>query len=119
MSQDGVDLFDFGGRTHLVCMDHWSGFPLFCELRSTTSRAICTALSHWFNILGWPRHIRSDGGPQFRSKFTAFCSKNGIRHKLAAPYNPRSNGLAESGVKICKLLLAKAAETREDPQQSL
>ena len=116
MSQVGVDLFDFGGKAHLVCMDHWSGFPLFCELHSTTSKAICTALAQWFNVLGWPRHIRSDGGPQFRSEFTAFCSMNGIRHELAAPYNSRSNGLAESGVKICKLLLAKAAETREDPQ---
>ena len=119
MSQVGVDLFDFGGKAHLVCMDHWSGFPLYCELRSTTSRAICSALSSWFNILGWPRHIRSDGGPQFCSEFSAFCARNGIRHELAAPYNPRSNGLAESGVKICKLMLAKAAETREDPQRLL
>ena len=119
MSQVGVDLFDFREESHLVCVDHWSSFPLYCELRSTMFKAVCTALTAWFNILDWPQHIHSYGGPQFCSEFAGFSSRSSIRHELASPYNPWSNGLAEAGVKICKLLLAKAAETKEeDPHTS-
>ena len=50
------------------------------------------------------------GGP-----FRDWCDKNNIKHELAAPYNPKSNGLAESAVKNVKLLLAKYSETGQDP----
>ena len=55
--------------------------------------------------MGWPQSIQSDGGPQFRCEFVNFFVENGISHELSAPYNPRSNGLAESGVKIVKSIL--------------
>ena len=40
MGHVGVDLFDFGGKHHLVCVDQWSGFPMFTQLSSLTSQAI-------------------------------------------------------------------------------
>ena len=40
-------------------------------------------------------------------------------HELSAPYNPNSNGLAESAVKNVKFLLAKCADTDEDPHRAL
>ena len=61
----------------------------------------------WFNLLGWPSSIRSDGGPQFRGDFLDFFLKHDIRHELSAPYNPKSNGLAEAGVKSVKNILKK------------
>ena len=102
MGHIGVDLFDFGGSKFLVCVDQWSGYPVFKKLTSTTTSSILTTLSGWFNVLGWPRLIRSDGGPQFRGEFSSFCEKYNIKHELSAPYNPRSNGLVESAVKIVK-----------------
>ena len=62
----------------------------------------------WFNLFGWPSSIRSDGGPQFRGEFTRFCETNKISHELSAPYNPKSNGLAEAGVKSVKNILRKS-----------
>ena len=56
---------------------------------------------------GWPCSIRSDGGPQFRGDFIAFCYKSNIKHKLSSPYNPCFNGLAKSGVKIVNNILKK------------
>ena len=40
MSHVGLDLFDFGGKQHLICVDHWRGYPMFSTLSSTTSSAV-------------------------------------------------------------------------------
>ena len=73
----------------------------------------------WFHVLGWPRSIRSDGGPQFRGEFSIFCEKSNIKLELSAPYNPRSNGLAESAVKIVKNILKKCSEEDGNPERAL
>ena len=111
----GLDLFSFGGKSFLICVDHWSGYPLYQELRSLSAEAIIRVLTAWFNTLGWPSSIRSDGGPQFCGDFPRFCTKNNIVHELSAPYNPRSNGLAEAGVKTVKNILRKCYASGEDP----
>ena len=73
----------------------------------------------WFNMLGWPKIIRSNGGPQFRSEFDEFCEEKDIVHELTSPYNPQANGLAEAAVKNCKHLLIKCLQTGEDFQEAL
>ena len=115
----GVDLFDFGGKSHLVCVDRWSGYPLFSQLTSTSSAAVINTLKTWFNVLGWPRVIRLDGGLQFRGEFSEFCKNFRITHELSFPYNPRANGLAESGVKIVKNMLHKCLGEGKDRQRVL
>ena len=111
MQHVGLDLFSFGGRQYLICITHWSGNPLYSPLRSLSSEAITSILSGWFNLLGWPSSIRSDGGPQLRGPFSSLCSNNGIVHELSAPYKPKSNGLAEAGVKSVKNILRKCYES--------
>ena len=108
MAHIGIHLFNFSGKSHLVCVDRWSGYPMFEALGSTSTASIIKTLQSWFNILGWPRFIRSHRGPQFCGEFLSFCEKFGIKHELASPYNPRSNGLAESGVKIVNLCFRNA-----------
>ena len=98
MQHVGLDLFCFAGKEYLICVDHWSGYHLYQLLRSLTSDAVIKILSTWFNMLGWPSSICSDGGPQFRGDFVQFCNKHGICHELSAPYSPKSNGLAKAGV---------------------
>ena len=93
MAQVGLDLFDFGGKKHLICVDRWSGFPLYKQLQSQSTKAITDILASWFNVLGWPATIQSDGGPQFCGPFKAWCEKNQIAHELSAPYNPKSLSL--------------------------
>ncbi len=113
-SHVGVDLLEFAGQ-HWVCMvDRYSGFPFTKKLRSLTTTAVLTILETWFRDWGFPTVIRTDGGPQFRTEFDDFCKAKGIIHELSSPYNPRSNGLAESGVKAVKTLLSKCHETGED-----
>ena len=70
-------------------------------------------------MLGWPSSVRTDGGPQFCGPFRDWCDANNISQELASPYNPKANGLAESAVKNVKLILAKCAETGQDPHRAL
>ena len=101
----GLDLFSFGGKQYLICVDHWSRYPLYSVLQSLSSEAITSILSSWFHLLGWPTSIQSDGGPQFRGPISTFCSTHHINHELSAPYNLKSNGLAKAGVKSVKNIL--------------
>ena len=64
--QVGSDLFQFGGHQHLLVVDRFSGYPLVKKLKRTNTMTIINVMSEWFNMLGWPRTMRSDGGPQFR-----------------------------------------------------
>ena len=66
MQHVGLDLFSFGGKDYLICVDHWSGYSLYQLLRSTTSKSVIRCLSTWFNLLG---------------DFLIFCLKHDIRHE--------------------------------------
>ena len=55
MADVGVDLFDFGGKSHVTYVSCWSGYPLFSQLASSTSGAVIPVLQSWVNTLGWPR----------------------------------------------------------------
>ena len=108
MQHIGLDLFSYANKDYLICVDHWSGYLFYQHLCSTSFTAVISALTTWFNLFRWPSSIRSDGGPQFHGKFTRFCETNNISHELSAPYNPKSNGLAEAGVKSVKNILRKS-----------
>jgi hypothetical protein len=54
-------------------------------------------------------HLRSDGGPAFKStEFAEFCNDFGITHEQSSAYNPESDGMAEAGVNVCKRLHKKS-----------
>ena len=105
----GIDLFFAHGSNYLLLIDSFSGFPFVAKLNSLTSSSICKQLLRWFWDFGFPKFVRTDGGPQFRSEFNSFCSAHSIQRELSSPYNPSSNGLAESGVKQMKYLTLKCS----------
>jgi hypothetical protein len=103
-----ADLFDCAGKTYLVVVDRYSGWPLVSGMRRTDTKTITDTMADWFCDWGIPEVIRTDGGPQFRSEFDGFCKQFNITHELTSPYNPRSNGHAEAAVKAMKSLLTKS-----------
>ena len=119
MQHVGLDLFSYANRDFLICVDHWSGYPIYHHLKSLTSESVLKVLTNWFNLFGWPSSIRSDGGPQFRGEFFRFCTSHSITHQVSAPYNPKSNGLAEAGVKSVKNILRKCATSESDAEYML
>ncbi|CAB4046066.1 Transposon Tf2-6 poly [Paramuricea clavata] len=90
-------------------VDGYSGYSFVKRLKSLKTGAIVKSLKTWFLDWGFPKFLRSDGGPQFRSEFDAFCTDNNIVHETTSPYNSQSNGKAEATVKSAKKLLRKCS----------
>ena len=107
MQKVSTDLFDLSGNAFLVTVDRFSGYPWVTKLSSTVTSTVCKALFDIFCEFGFPRVVKSDGGPQFRGPFLEFCTPFNMKHEVSSPYNPRSNGLAEAAVKSMKGLLRK------------
>ena len=105
MSDISLDLFHAPSGEFLILIDRFSGFPMVAKLHSLDTSSIIKHLLTRFHDWGFPTHITSDGGPQFRSEFTQFCVSNFITHTKSSAYHQQSNGLAEAGVKNVKYLL--------------
>lgn len=114
-----ADLFDYGGNTYLVLVDRFSGFSFVRRLMSVRTSDVTKCLLEWFMDWGIPNSIRTDGGPQFRTEFETFCSRNGIEHEVSSPYHSQSNGLAEAAVKQTKYLLIKCEGKMEEFKRAL
>ena len=65
MEKTAVDLFALEGSTYLVMVDRYSGYPWVKRLTGTTTKSVTDQLDTWFSDHGYPKTIRSDGGPQF------------------------------------------------------
>ena len=103
-----MDLYALAGKDFLVMCDRFSGMTWVHQLQQLNTAAVLRPLQNWFNQIGYPDNILSDGGPQFRSEFQNWCIEKCIRHAPSSPYHPASNGLAENAVKSTKSLLRKS-----------
>ena len=84
------------------------------------SAKMITVLKELFAEHRIPEEIRSDNGPQFESHlFAEFTKDWNIKYSTSSPRNPRSNGRAESAVKIVKGLLTHAKCSGQDPHFAL
>ena len=112
----------FDGSEYLVIVDYYSKMPIIRKMPTshcTAARAI-THLKELFAEHGIPESIRSDNGPQFSSHlFKEFAEEWNFTHHTSSPTNPRSNGQAESAVKIMKGLLTRSKYAVEDPYLAL
>ena len=108
-----TDLFEYGGKDYLVIVDRFSYFIWVKRLHKTSTDRVLHVLDSIFLEFGYPSTIISDNGPQFRTEFKEYCEKFHIVHTTSSPYNPASNGLAESAVKQAKMLLRKS-DNEED-----
>ena len=99
----GLDLFCCKGKDYLVVVDYLTDFFEVAELPNTLASAVVNATKQQFARHGVPMIVHTDGGPQFMSKeFRWFEKAWEFQHTVSSPYNSRSNGKAESAVKIAK-----------------
>jgi hypothetical protein len=80
-----TDLFDLNAISYLTLVDRFSGHLWVARLRSTATEAVCAVLLRWFWEFGFPCVLKSDGGPQFRGPFAAFCEEHFIVHEVSLP----------------------------------
>ena len=73
-----------------------------------------------FSHHGIPDVLISNNGPRFtRREFSQFATQWEFQHVTSSPYHPKSNGKAESAVKVVKNLFKKAQRDNKDPWLSL
>ncbi|UYV81368.1 hypothetical protein LAZ67_20000963, partial [Cordylochernes scorpioides] len=113
----GMDLFKFENKWYLVVIDYYSRFPEMIQLDRLTANVVVRSCKSIFARHGIPKTVVSDNGTQFGAarEFANFARQYGFTHVTSSPRFPQSNGMAEAGVKIAKLILKK----NQDPSLGL
>ncbi len=78
------------------------------------TRTIEKELRRLFLILGFPLVLSSDNASHFLGEVDAMLAKAGVERLYSAPYNPRSVGKVETGVKIIGEALDRLASDDQD-----
>ena len=92
----------------LVHVDVLTRFIILRPLHSKLASEVAKTLYLIWTDFGFPRIIQSDNGTEFVNSIVRDLTTNlAIDHRLTSPYNPRSEGLGESAVKIFKQVFVK------------
>ena len=119
-SKIATELFTLNTKNYITVVDYFSDFIEVSELQDTTSTSVIQALKEHFTRHGIPDTVVSDNGSQFSSQeFHEFARSWEFNHVTSSPHHPKSNGKAESSVKILKQLFRKAERDRQDPWLAL
>jgi hypothetical protein len=112
----GTDLCFHNGDTYLVIVDYTTDYIEVEKLVDQSAAGVIQACKKVFARHGRPVLGHSDNGSQHTSaEFKVFAREWCFEHTVSSPYNPQSNGKAESAVKIVKKIL----KTSTDPMKGL
>ena len=119
-SRVAADLFILHGKSYIALVDYFSDFIQVAELPDTTSSSVIQFLKEQYSPHGIPDCLVTDNGSQIVSQeFMQFATDWEFKHVTSSPRYPRSNGKAESAVKIVKSLFKKAFKDNRDPWLAL
>ena len=110
----GTDLFSIGNEHYLLISDYYSRYPIVKKLPSLNASATIKATKEAFSILGTPREIMSDNGPQFQREYNQFCEDWNICHTTSSPRYPKSNVFIERQIQYIKPIIKKCLESSGD-----
>lgn len=114
-----MDLFNHRQKDYLLIVDHFSDFWEIELLPDLSAQTVIKRCKAQFARHGQPDRVITDNGPQFGALFKRFASSWEFEHVTSSPRHPKSNGKAESAVKIAKNLLRKAMHDRTDPWKAI
>ena len=116
----GVDLFTYGGRNYLICVDYYSSFWEIDSLDKTTSGAVVHKLKSHFARHGISETCVSDNGPQFTStELKEFSRQWKFVHVTSSPAYLQRSGKVEAAVSSAKNVMRKSRKARTDPYLAL
>ena len=114
------DCFELDGKHYVVVVDMYSDYIEFAELRDMTSETLIKAIRPILANHGSPSTMWTDNGPNFASReFSKFAAEWEFQHCTSSPHYHKSNGKAESAVKIMKNMMKKAKRDNKDVYKCL
>ena len=114
------DLFECNGSDYVVLVDFYSDFFEVDRLNDKRGAEVIRKLKAHFARHRAPETLMSDNGPPFNSKdFADFANAYGFEHVTSSPGYPKSNGKAESAVKLLELRNVPTDNMRYSPVQRL
>ena len=100
-----------GHRYLLVLVDVFTRFVLLKAVKSINGAEVALALWEWFCVIGPPKVIQSDRGPEFINEvIEALCKHEGIHHRFTTAYNPRANSVVEGTNNTTSSVIVKMME---------
>ena len=121
-SRVSSDLFTLNCKEYVVLAGSYSDFIEVGELKGTTADYIIEFLmiKEQFSRHGIPDVLVTDNGPQYCCReFTEFSREWEFKHVTSSPRHVKSNGKAESAVKVAKKIFKKAHRDNKDPWLAL
>jgi len=112
----GTDICFYQQAAYLIIVDYTTDYIEAEKLVDQSADEVIDACKRVFARHGRPVVVHSDNGPQYISaEFKTFAKQWCFKHTTSSPYTPRSNGKAESAVKIFKRILKSCS----DPMRGL
>ena len=106
----------------LVAVDYVSRWVEAIATATNDNKVVISFLRrNIFSRFGVPRALISDGGTHFCNKqLETFLLRYGVKHKVAAPYHPQTNGQAKIFKRELKRILEKTVgSSRKDWSKKL
>ena len=92
-----------------------TGFVVAQPLRVANARTVKKFfIEEILTQFGCPLKVSTDGGPENKAEFASFLKAIGVLHVQISPYNPRAQGLVESGHFPITQSLSKLSEQGDD-----
>ncbi|XP_033121474.1 uncharacterized protein K02A2.6-like [Anneissia japonica] len=79
----------------LTITDYYSSYHAAIIVKEITSNVIIECLQLVFARFGYPDEVLTDNGKQLSAKIEKYFNACGIKHLLASPYYPKTNGEIE------------------------
>jgi len=109
------DCFEVNGEQYLVIVDLYSDYIELTELKDMTTKTLIKNMKPIFATHGTPATLITDNGTNYASQeFKEFTKEWDINHIMTSPHHHKSNGKAESAVKIAENIVKKAKKEGQD-----
>ncbi|KAB0790218.1 hypothetical protein PPYR_15451, partial [Photinus pyralis] len=115
----GCDILEYANKNYLVLVDYFSKWVELKLLKSKDSVEIAHVLKEIFAIHGIPVKLIADNVPFGSFYLKQFAESWNFQLVTSSPYYPKSNGLSERYVGICKKFIKKSVDANVDLQEIL
>lgn len=109
----GCDILEHEGRDYLAVSDYYSKWIELMKLNGKTAKEINMKLMQIFATHGYPSIIIADNVPFGSFECVEFAKNKDVKIINSSPRYPKSNGMAERTVQICKHMLKKSRNEEE------